>query len=230
MTKRELSLNLKEETEEIHFQIQAEFWQPYFSRISKRHSYQKDFFLQGDSISSSFVIERFEKLFSDLSLKYKLDYDKSWQKGVFQLRLHLCYFNKKTSISDDFFILINRKDISLRLLERNQLIKHYSLEEYSLAESFIEDFCNELFTNEKNKLLYLKERYKEVRSYSKGLNPKTIEIAQNSIKTIYETNVKSNRSLLQKSLYSSFLYKGKVVRIFHSRFMENPSILINALK
>lgn len=59
-----------------------------------------------------------------------------------------------------------------------------------------------------------------------GLTLKTIEIAQNSIKTLYESSGEKNRNLVQRNLYSSLLYKGRMIRIFHKDFLENPNVLL----
>ena len=92
-----------------------------------------------------------------------------------------------------------------------------------LVENIVKDLCEELFSN--NKLEQLHSDYKRVYDCSKNLTQKTVEIAQNTIKGVYEAKQKINRSLVQRVLYSSMLINGQRVRIYHKDFLENPAVL-----
>ena len=81
----------------------------------------------------------------------------------------------------------------------------------------------------KEKFEELRENYKRIKASSKGLTTKTIEIAQNSIRTLYEASGEKNKNLVQRSLYSSLLYKGRMIRIFHRDFLKDPNVLLKEL-
>lgn len=80
---------------------------------------------------------------------------------------------------------------------------------------------------QKQKFNKLQEDYKKIEASSKGLTTKTIEIAQNSIRTLYEASAQKNRSLVQRNLYSAMVINGKNVRIYHRDFLDDPKVLMN---
>ena len=81
----------------------------------------------------------------------------------------------------------------------------------------------------KEKFSELRENYKKIKASSDGLTAKTIEIAQNSIRTLYEKSGEKHMNLVQRELYSSLLYKGRMIRIFHKDFLKDPNVLIKEL-
>lgn len=117
----------------------------------------------------------------------------------------------------------NKDRILARFVLHSPLLKLYWLEEYGCVENIVKDLCEELYNN--NKLEQLHRDYKRVYDCSENLTQKTVEIAQNTIKGVYEVKQKINRSLVQKVLYSSMLINGQRVRIYHKDFLENPAVL-----
>ncbi len=152
-----------------------------------------------------------------------------WQ-GLFCdiLKKHT-YQNKKATM-DELSIIVCQKDITMRILPHNPLLKLFWLEEYQLVENIVKEMCQQLFENQKEKFLELRENYKVISASAEGLTSKTIEIAQNTIKTLYEASCEKNRNLVQRKLYSSMLYKGRMIRIFHRDFMNDPSVLKKELE
>ena len=133
------------------------------------------------------------------------------------------FLEKNRETFDDFSIVIGIRDITLRILPHSPLLKLYWLEEYGCVKNIVKDLCEELYNN--NKLEQLHRDYKRVYDCSENLTQKTVEIAQNTIKGVYEAKQKINRSLVQKVLYSSMLINGQRVRIYHKDFLENPAVL-----
>lgn len=98
-------------------------------------------------------------------------------------------------------------DITMRILPHSLLLKLFWLEEYWLVENILTGLCDELYNRQKKKFNKLQEDYKKIESSSKDLTTKTIEIAQNSISTLYEASTQKNRSLVQRNLYSAMIFK-----------------------
>ena len=117
----------------------------------------------------------------------------------------------------------------MKMLPHNPMLKLFWLEEYKLVENIVKDICTQLFGNQKENFLELRENYKKIKASSEGLTTKTIEIAQNTIRTLYEASGEKTRNLVQRNLYSSMLYKGRIIRIFHRDFLKDPSILTKEL-
>lgn len=114
----------------------------------------------------------------------------------------------------------------MQILPLSPLLKLFWLEEYKLVENIQTGLCDELYNRQKQKFNKLQEGYKKIESSLKGLTTKTIEIAQNSIRTLYEASTQKNRSLVQRNLYSAMIMKGKNVRIYHKDFLDNPKVLM----
>ena len=82
------------------------------------------------------------------------------------------------------------------MLPHNPLLKLFWLEEYGLVEIIVKDLCEQLFNERKEQFSTLHKNYKKIQASSMGLTLKTIEIAQNSIKTLYESSGEKNRNLV----------------------------------
>ncbi|MBR6214897.1 MAG: hypothetical protein IKQ84_00620, partial [Spirochaetaceae bacterium] len=61
------------------------------------------------------------------------------------------------------------------------------------------------------------------------LTPKTMEIAMNSIKALYEESNQLNPIITQHRMYSTMMINDKTVNIYHKDYLENPDILIKLL-
>lgn len=128
---------------------------------------------------------------------------------------------------EELSVIVCINDITMRILPHSPLLKLFWLEEYRLVENILTGLCDELYNRQKQKFNKLQEEYKKIESSSNGLTTKTIEIAQNSIRTLYEASTQKNRSLVQRNLYSSMIINGKNVRIYHKDFLDDPKVLMN---
>lgn len=127
---------------------------------------------------------------------------------------------------DELSVIVCINDIAMQILPLSPLLKLFWLEEYKLVENILTGLCDELYNRQKQKFNKLQEDYKKIESSLKGLTTKTIEIAQNSIRTLYDASTQKNRSLVQRNLYSAMIIKGKNVRIYHKDFLDNPKVLM----
>ena len=178
------------------------------------------------------MVEKLKGTIDDLCHIYGLESEMTSHPYRTEIKLKIDYFDyqNKKSTMDELSIIVCQKDITMRILPHNPLLKLFWLEEYQLVENIVKEMCQQLFDNQKEKFLELRENYKKISASGEGLTSKTIEIAQNTIKTLYEASCAKNRNLVQRNLYSSMLYKGRMIRIFHRDFMNDPSVLKKELE
>lgn len=229
MNQKQLAVVLEQEQTDLFTRVQTEFWQTLFCDLLKKHSYQNDFFLVNANLTNEDVVEHFRKVVSELTDKYELSFIETGHPTRTEFKLHFCYYGYKKKMFDELSVIVCIKDITMRILPHNPLLKLFLLEEYRLVENILIGMCDELYNPQKQKFNQLQEDYKKIESSSKGLTTKTIEIAQNSIKTLYEASSQKNRSLVQRNLYSAMIINGKNVRIYHRDFLEDPKVLMNEL-
>lgn len=227
MNQKQLAVALEREQRDLFTRMQTEFWQTLFCDLLKKHSFQNDFFLVNANLTNEDVVKHFRKVVSELTAKYDLSFTETSHPTRTEFKLRFCYYGNKKKMSDELSVIVCIKDITIRILPHNPLLKLFWLEEYRLVENILTGMCDELYNLQKQKFNKLQEDYKKIESSSKGLTTKTIEIAQNSIRTLYEASAQKNRSLVQRNLYSAMIINGKNVRIYHKDFLDDPKVLMN---
>ena len=227
MNQKQLAVALEREQRELFTRMQTEFWQTLFCDLLKKHSFQNDFFLVNANLTNEDVVKHFRKVVSELTAKYDLSFTETSHPTRTEFKLRFCYYGYKKKLFDELSVIVCIKDITMRILPHNPLLKLFWLEEYRLVEYILTGMCDELYNLQKQKFNKLQNDYKKIESSSKGLTTKTIEIAQNSIRTLYEASAQKNRSLVQRNLYSAMIINGKNVRIYHKDFLEDPKVLMN---
>ena len=227
MNQKQLAVALEREQRDLFTRMQTEFWQTLFCDLLKKHSFQNDFFLVNANLTNEDVVKHFRKVVSELTAKYDLSFTETSHPTRTEFKLRFCYYGNKKKMSDELSVIVCIKDITIRILPHNPLLKLFWLEEYRLVENILTGMCDELYNLQKQKFNKLQEDYKKIESSSKGLTTKTIEIAQNSIRTLYEASAQKNRSLVQRNLYSAMIINGQNVRIYHKDFLDDPKVLMN---
>ena len=227
MNQKQLAVALEREQRELFTRMQTEFWQTLFCDLLKQHSFQNDFFLVNANLTNEDVVNHLRTIVSELSDKYDLSFTETSHPTRTEFKLRFCYYGYKKKMFDELSVIVCIKDITMRILPHNPLLKLFWLEEYRLVENILIGMCDELYNLQKQKFHKLQEDYKKIESSSKGLTTKTIEIAQNSIRTLYEASVQKNRSLVQRNLYSAMIINGQNVRIYHKDFLDDPKVLMN---
>ena len=230
MDQKQLVAVLEHEQMELFTWIQAEFWRSLFCNLLKKHSFQNDFFLINEKLTNSDVVKHLRGVVSELSQKYELSFTETTHPTRTEFKFRFCYSGYKKKMYDELSVIVCIKDITMRILPHNPLLKLFWLEEYRLVENILGGLCDELFTPQKQKLKRLQEDYKRIESTSRNLTSRTIEIAQNSIRALYEASAQKNRCLVQWNLYSAMIINGRNVRIFHKDFMDDPKVLLNELR
>lgn len=227
MNQKQLAVALEREQRDLFTRMQTEFWQTLFCDLLKKHSFQNDFFLVNANLTNEDVVKHFRKVVSELTAKYDLSFTETSHPTRTEFKLRFCYYGNKKKMSDELSVIVCIKDITIRILPHNPLLKFFWLEEYRLVENILTGMCDEFYNLQKQKFNKLQEDYKKIESSSKGLTSKTIEIAQNSIRTLYEASAQKNRSLVQRNLYSAMIINGQNVRIYHKDFLDDPKVLMN---
>lgn len=227
MNQKQLAVALEREQRDLFTRMQTEFWQTLFCDLLKKHSFQNDFFLVNANLTNEDVVKHFRKVVSELTAKYDLSFTETSHPTRTEFKLRFCYYGNKKKMSDELSVIVCIKDITIRILPHNPLLKFFWLEEYRLVENILTGMCDELYNLQKQKFNKLQEDYKKIESSSKGLTSKTIEIAQNSIRTLYEASAQKNRSLVQRNLYSAMIINGQNVRIYHKDFLDDPKVFMN---
>lgn len=227
MNQKQLAVALEREQRDLFTRMQTEFWQTLFCDLLKKHSFQNDFFLVNANLTNEDVVNHFRKVVSELTAKYDLSFTETSHPTRTEFKLRFCYYGNKKKMSDELSVIVCIKDITIRILPHNPLLKLFWLEEYRLVENILTGMCDELYNLQKQKFNKLQEDYKKIESSSKGLTTKTIEIAQNSIRTLYEASAQKNRSIVQRNLYSAMIINGQNVRIYHKDFLDDPKVLMN---
>lgn len=227
MNQKQLVVALEREQRELFTRMQTEFWQTLFCDLLKKHSFQNDFFLVNANLTNEDVVNHFRKVVSELTDKYELSFTETSHPTRTEFKLRFCYYGYKKNMFDELSVIVCIKDITMRILPHNPLLKLFWLEEYRLVENILIGMCDELYNLQKQKFNKLQEDYKKIESSSKGLTTKTIEIAQNSIRTLYEASPQKNRSIVQRNLYSAMIINGQNVRIYHKDFLDDPKVLLN---
>lgn len=227
-----LANSLEREQNDLISRMQSEFWQGIFCDILKKHTYQNDFFFVENGLTSEKVVSHLKDVIYKLCQRYGFECEVTSHPTRTELKLMFnCYDNSnEKEVMDVLSIIVCQKDITMRILPHNPMLKLFWLEEYVLVENIIKDLCLQIFESQKEKFAELRENYKKIRASSRGLTAKTIEIAQNSIKLLYDKSDEKHKNLIQRELYSSLLYKGRMIRIFHRDFLKDPNVLLKEFK
>ena len=220
---------LDREKHDLLAMFQREFWDSFILQIIKKHTYQNDFSLVPCNQTRDDIIQHIKKTLSDTCWEYKLDFSMDSKPGRTEFFIGLFKPSEGEKTIGMFSVVVCLSDICLRVLPTHPWLKQFYLEDFILLENVLQDACFELFKKEGEKTNRYHAYIKKINECAEGLNLKSIQIAQNSIKAIYEASAQKNKSLVQRNLYSTMLIHGKSVHVMHKDFLENPSVLTSKL-
>ena len=230
MNAKQLAQAIKAEQTDLYSKIQTEFWQALFRDILKEHTFQADFFLVRQDVDFTEIVLYLQNLIKDECQKFKLELGESNRMNRTELKVRFHNYGILKTMYDELSIVICKEDITMRMLPHSPLIKMYSLDDYQLAGKVFQSLCEKVFGDKLEDYVTYLENLRRVEKSGKKLTFKTIEIAKNSIRTIYQTSDEKFKSIKQWNIYSSMVYKGKTVSVLHSDFLENPGVLLSQLK
>ena len=230
MNAKQLAQAIKAEQTDLYSKIQTEYWQALFRDILKEHTFQADFFLVRQDVDFTEVVLYLQNLIKDECRKFKLELGEANRPNRTELKVRLHNYGILKTMYDELSIVICKEDITMRMLPHSPLIKMYSLDDYQLVGKVFQSLCEKVFGDKLEDYVAYLENLRRVEKSGKKLTFKTIEIAKNSIKTIYQATDEKFKSIKQWNIYSSMVYKGKTVSVLHSDFLENPGVLLSQLK
>lgn len=229
LCERSVAMILDREKNDLLAMFQREFWDSLVSQIIQKHTYQKDFFLLPSNLKRDDIIRHIKQTLSDTCWEYKVNFSMNSKPGRTEFFIGLFKSGKNAETIGMFSVVVCLSDICLRILPTHPWLKQFYLEDFILVENVLQDACFELFKNQGEKTKRYHAYIKKINECAEGLNLKSIQIAQNSIKAIYEASAQKNKSLVQRNLCSTMLIHGKSVRVMHKDFLENPSVLTSKL-
>ena len=230
MNAKQLAQAIKAEQTDLYSKIQTELWQALFRDILKEHTFQADFFLVRQDVDFTEVVLYLQNLIKDECQKFKLELGESNRMNRTELKVRFHNYGILKTMYDELSIVICKEDITMRMLPHSPLIKMYSLDDYQLVGKVFQSLCEKVFGDKLEDYVTYLENLRRVEKSGKKLTFKTIEIAKNSIRTIYQATDEKFKSIKQWNIYSSMVYKGKTVSVLHSDFLENPGVLLSQLK
>ncbi len=230
MNAKQLAQTIEVEQKVLYSKIQTEFWQALFRDILQEHTFQADFFLVRQDVDFTEVVLYLQNLIKDECQKFKLELGESNRPNRTELKVRFHNYGILKTMYDELSIVICKEDITMRMLPHSPLIKMYSLDTYQLVGKVFQSLCEKVFGDKLEDYVTYLENLRRVEKSGKKLTFKTIEIAKNSIKTIYQATDEKFKSIKQWNIYSSMVYKGKTVSVLHNDFLENPGVLISQLK
>ena len=230
MNAKQLAQAIKAEQTDLYSKIQTELWQALFRDILKEHTFQADFFLVRQDVDFTEVVLYLQNLIKDECQKFKLELGESNRMNRTELKVRFHNYGILKTMYDELSIVICKEDITMRMLPHSPLIKMYSLDDYQLVGKVFQSLCEKVFGDKLEDYVAYLENLRRVEKSGKKLTFKTIEIAKNSIRTIYQATDEKFKSIKQWNIYSSMVYKGKTVSVLHSDFLENPGVLLSQLK
>lgn len=225
----DLHWKLVTEERELFTLVHSEFWHGIIWDLLKKHSLQADFFLVRDNLEMDEVVEYLRNEIGEVCKKYGLGFIETEHPYRVELKVRFHNYGYVQSF-DELSVVICKNDITMRMLPHSPMLKLFTLDEFKIVGNIVTDLCNTLFNDKLELFVGLLEQYKRVEESIKGLTSKTIEIAQNSIRSVYDATDEKFKNLVQRNLYSSLRYKGKTIRILHKEFLENPAVLMEELK
>ena len=233
-------MQIEKEKDELIRKAQSDlwkcaFWKTVFNDILKKHSYQEEFYLVGKKPTQSEVEVYLYDVLKKLRNKYKIKCRRQTTKNdiIFDLWLFndLSVSNKNhTSLQNEISIRVSHVGIFLGVLPYSSLSKIFRLDEYLTVEKIVIDFCNTILTSPDIHLIDFISYRNKLEEEVQYLTVKIIEIAQNSIKSLYEKSKQKIKKISHFYLYSKLIIDGEEICIRHKEFLDNPQILIKKLQ
>lgn len=211
---------------------EKKFWNELFSEAKSKHTVQSDFYLVRKDIKPEDADEYLMEVNSGLCKKYNLFARPPLNDGTYKYGkyFYISFELNADKILYDFSTCVIPSTIKLDLLPMKLNIKTMPLEDYILAGNILSEICHLLFSPEEKRINRLLEEWNRIKSLSENLTVKTLEIAKNSIKAIYESHPEQCSHIMQRNLFTDLEVNRKNLRIYHKDFLENPKVLTAYLK
>ena len=221
-------------------QAQAELWHHWFwlhdfIEVSRKHNYLDEFYLVGKEPDAHDVDVYLHGLFKKFATLYGIISTRITHKNEIQFNLEFCTneksSKKKYHLRSEITVNVTSNGLSVRVLAGYCLWgRSYYLYEYQIAEYVISEFIEKVLS-EHAECFDKFQKYKEkLEQDAKNVSVKSMEIAKNSIKCLYETSAEGYKEIKQEFLYSILYIDGKENCIYHKDFLDDPNTLITKLR
>ena len=209
----------------------CDFWSSVFYHVVKQHTFHSNFYLIGSNIDYNYIAKYYTRSFSNLSIKYNLSFSKLIfsKRTEFIISFSQNYMNKKYPNSNEILVTIDSKYITLNILPFSRFCRHYILDDYLLLEDILSAFISSLFLQYSAEIHHFLLLFQKIDKCTENMNIKTIQIAQTSIQSIFQTISALDKKLIQKNLYSCITIKSKEFTVLHNDFLTNPTNLLDKL-
>lgn len=224
----ELKLSLRWDKQDLLVDSHKTFWKNLFLDVQKLTNPKSNSNFQ--DLLSSEIIKNIESLLEKICIHYNLAFSKEYHHNYYEYGLQIC--NPINSFcKDELIIHVSSQTIEVEVkLPKPSIIIGTAATIWSYVEfdNYINATCELLFDKQQlSDLLFEQMRIDECDS---NLTLKTIEIAKNSIQSLYTSIKENEKKLVQYELYSTLYLRGRKIHILHKEFLEDPRILINELK
>ena len=211
------------------------FWLYDFLEVSKMHNYLEEFYLVGKEPEVHDVEVYLHALFKKLASFYGISSTRITKKKEIQFNFGFCTgvnsSKKKYPLRSEITVRINRSGLDTQVLAGHCLWgKSYFLYEYQIVGNVISDYIEKVLSEHTECFDKFKKYREKLEQDSKEVSVKSLEIARNSIKCLYETSAEDYKEIKQGYLYSILYISGKENCIYHKDFLDNPNVLITKLK
>ena len=203
------------------------FWKNELEPLIKKYSVQNAFAPADHDFTYEEITAYLRNSFSSICDRFGLSFHENIVPYKTEFVLVFCNNHIPFELGNRISITVYVNDIYLRIMPSQFFHKTFRIEEYPQIENIVAELCEDLVTNEKFDLFVID--YSKFKESLNIITPKTLEIAMNSIKALYEKSNLLNPVITQHRMYSTMLINNKTVNIFHKDYLENPDILLRLL-
>lgn len=219
---------LEIEKNNLFYCVQKNFWVNLILKLLEKNT--KDFSFERHDSDYSKTIDYLIGVMNDISHIYGIEGGVGGTSGVTELRFRFHVYDKDNYLLDELSVNITEENITIKYLPCSYATV-LSLEDWIIAGNFLLDLCDFLYKTHHKKYAELWNYFEKLNTYAKGLSSKEIEIAQNSIKAIYDSYIpKEDRRINQKYLFTLLRVDEKDVVILHGDILKNPDNLLKLFK
>lgn len=228
-----LENTLEIEKNNLFYRVQKNFWVNLILKLleknTKAFSFEREYWSCYNSDYSK-VIEYLIGVMNDIAHIYGIEGSVGGSSVATEILFRFHVYDKENYQLDELSLTITEENITIKYLPCSYATV-LSLEDWIIAGNFLLDLCDFLYKTHHKKYAELWNYFEKLNTYAKGLSSKEIEIAQNSIKAIYDSYIpKEDRRINQKYLFTLLLVDEKDVVILHGDFLKNPDNLLKHFK
>ncbi len=229
-----LESTLEIEKNNLFYRVQKNFWVNLILKLleknTKAFSFEREYYRWGYDSDYSKVIGYLTGVMNDIAHIYGIEGSVGGSSVTTEILFKFHVYDKENYQLDELSLTITEENITIKYLPCSYATV-LSLEDWKIVGNFLLDLCDFLYKTHHKKYAELWNYFEKLNTYAKGLSSKEIEIAQNSIKAIYDSYIpKEDRRINQKYLFTLLRVDEKDVVILHGDILKNPDNLLKLFK